>query len=171
MANVKRAPRDEGLRPVRVRVGRRSIAAVASIALVLTLAGSASADAGLPFAYLARTLNVTDEARLHYHESAGSSLIEEGRATGGLPGAVKVHFAVGPTVSASFTISTRNGSLIGHGTGVLHSSGTYASFRGSMSITRGTGRYLHAHGHGGFYGVLNRKTYALTVQTTGSLSY
>ena len=40
-----------------------------------------------------------------------------------------------------------------------------------MSITRGTGRYVHAHGSGGFYGVLNRKTYALTVQTTGRLSY
>lgn len=166
MANVKRGAQYVEFRPVRA-VGR-SLLAVAIIALMLTLAGGAS---GLPFAHLARTLNVTDEARLHYHESAGSSLIEEGRATGGLPGAVKVHFTVGPTVSATFTISTGSGTLIGHGSGVLHSSGTYASFRGSMSITRGTGRYLHAHGHGGFYGVLNRKTYALTVQTTGSLSY
>jgi hypothetical protein len=162
MANVNRgAPRCVG----------RSILAVVVIALMLALAGGASAEDGLQVAHLARTLNVTDEARLHYHESAGSSLIEEGRATGGLPGAVKVHFTVGPTVSATFTISTRSGTLIGHGSGVLHSSGTYASFRGSMSITRGTGRYVHAHGHGGFYGVLNRKTYALTVQTTGSLSY
>jgi hypothetical protein len=161
MANVNRAPRSI----------ERSLVAVAIIALMLTLAGGAGAEHGLPFAHLTRTLNVTDEARLHYHESAGSSLIEEGRATGGLPGAVKVHFTVGPTVSASFTISTSRGALIGHGSGVLHSSGEYASFRGSMSITRGTGRYLHAHGHGGFYGVLNRKTYALTVQTTGSLSY
>jgi len=169
MANVNRAPRSVASRPVRALRG--SLVAVATIALMLTLAGGAGADDGLPVAHLARTLNVTDEARLHYHESAGSSLIEEGRATGGLPGAVKVHFTVGPTVSASFTISTGSGTLIGHGSGVLHSSGTYASFRGSMSITRGTGRYLHAHGHGGFYGVLNRKTYALTVQTTGSLSY
>jgi hypothetical protein len=161
MANVNRAPRSI----------ERSLVVVAVIALMLALAGGAGAEHGLPFAHLARTLNVTDEARLHYHETAGSSLIEEGRATGGLPGEVKVHFTVGPTVSATFTISTHSGTLIGRGSGVLHSSGTYASFRGSMSITRGTGRYLHAHGHGGFYGVLNRRTYALTVQTTGSLSY
>lgn len=166
MANMKWAP------PIAARAACAAPrAATAIAAMTLALAAASAGAEGGPFAGAARTLNVTDEARLHYHESAGSSLIEEGRATGGLPGAVKVHFTVGPTVSASFTISTRSGTLIGHGSGVLHSSGTYASFRGTMSITRGTGRYLHAHGHGGFYGVLNRKTYALTVQTTGSLSY
>lgn len=141
------------------------------IALSVTVLAATSTAASDPHAHAARSLNVTDEAHLRYHESSGSSLIEEGNATGGLPGAVKVRFTVGPTVSATFTITTHSGSLIGHGTGTLHSSGTYASFRGSMYIARGTGRYVHAHGSGGFYGVLNRKTYALTVQTTGRLSY
>ncbi len=140
----------------------------AVLAATCAAAGATSSD---PAAHAARSLNVTDEAHLRYHESAGSSLIEEGNATGGLPGAVKVRFTVGPTVSATFTITTHSGALIGRGTGTLHSSGTYASFRGSMTITRGTGRYAHAHGGGGFYGVLNRRTYALTVQTTGRLSY
>jgi hypothetical protein len=140
-------------------------------AVLAATSAAASATSSDPAAHAARSLNVTDEAHLRYHESAGSSLIEEGNATGGLPGAVKVRFTVGPTVSATFTIATHSGSLIGRGTGTLHSSGTYASFRGSMTITRGTGRYAHAHGGGGFYGVLNRRTYALTVQTTGRLSY
>ncbi len=34
-----------------------------------------------------------------------------------------------------------------------------------------TGRYANAHRHGGFYGVIDRNTYALTVQRTGTLSY
>jgi hypothetical protein len=84
---------------------------------------------------------------------------------------VKVRFNVGASVSAAFTISTAHGAVIGRGTGALHSSGMYASFGGSMVVTSGTGRYRHAHGHGGFYGVINRRTYALTVQTTGRLSY
>jgi hypothetical protein len=148
---------------------RRALAGlVASVSFVSGMSGVAMAAAG---AAAARTLNVTDEAHLRYHESSGSALIEEGTATGGLPGAMKVHFTVVRTVSATFRISTHGGSLIGRGSGTLHSSGTYASFGGSMSITSGTGRYLHAHGHGGFYGVLNRRTYTLMVQTTGNVSY
>jgi len=170
MANRHPVRRRPAARPARAQ-GRLALStALIATMLAATSAGAAGTGKG-PLASSARSLNVTDEARLRYHESSGSSLIEEGNATGGLPGAVKVNFTVGPTVSATFTITTHSGSLIGHGSGVLHSSGTYASFRGSMSITRGTGHYMHAHGSGGFYGVLNRKTYALTVQTTGRLSY
>jgi hypothetical protein len=169
MANMTQAPIHIASRAAQAAL--RSTFAIAAAAAVLTLTAASACADGSPFASTARTLNVTDTAHLRYHESAGSALLEEGTATGGLPGSVKVRFTVGPTVSASFTIYARGGTLSGHGTGTLHSSGTYASFAGSMSISRGTGRYLHAHGHGGFYGVLNRRTYALTVQTTGSLSY
>ncbi len=119
----------------------------------------------------ARTLKVTDTAHLHYVKSPGSRLLEEGTANGQLPGTVKVWLNVGPTVTATFTIHARSGSITGHGSGTLHSSGEFASFGGSMTVTQGTGRYTHAHGHGGFYGAINRKTYAATVQTTGTLSY
>jgi len=104
-------------------------------------------------------------------------LVDEGAATGQLPGTVKVEFNVGATVTASFTIYTRNGSLVGHGSGALHEShashhsAVYVSFGGTMTVSRGTGRYAHAHGQGGFYGVINRTTYAVTIQTTGTLSY
>jgi hypothetical protein len=119
----------------------------------------------------ARALNVTDTAHLRYIRESGSLLIEEGVATGGLPGTVKVRFDVGPTVTSSFTIYTRGGSIAGNGSGVLHGTGVTASFGGTMTVSHGTGRYAHAHGRGGFYGTINRKTYALTVQTTGTLSY
>jgi hypothetical protein len=129
-------------------------------------------------AQTARSLNVADTAHLHYTRESGAMLVDEGAATGDVPGTVKIQFEVGATVTASFTIYTRNGSLVGHGSGVLHESShapshssVYVSFAGSMVVTHGTGRYVHAHGQGGFYGVVDRKTYAATIQTTGTLSY
>jgi hypothetical protein len=167
-----------GRTDVRRRVGSpwgaaRDLALLAfAAALALPAAATAiSARFREPAAHAARTLSVADTAHLRYRGSSGSALIEEGPASGGLPGTVKVRFNVGASVSAAFTISTAHGAVIGRGTGALHSSGMYASFGGSMVVTSGTGRYRHAHGHGGFYGVINRRTYALTVQTTGRLSY
>lgn len=40
-----------------------------------------------------------------------------------------------------------------------------------MTVNHGTGRYSHARGHGGFYGVVNRRTNAILIQTTGRLEY
>jgi hypothetical protein len=139
----------------------------ASLAWVET--GQASA---VPIATTARTLNVTDEAHLRLTGTAGSLLLEEGPATGALAGTVKVRFTVEASVSGSFTIYPRGGgSITGQGSARLRSTGNYASFGGSMSGSHGTGRYAHAHGHGGFYGTVNRHTDALVIQTTGRLSY
>jgi len=146
-------------------------ATILALATITVAAGRVDGYASQPSAHDAGTLNVTDTAHLHSVSSPGSSLIEEGTATGGLPGKVKVDFNVGPKVTATFTIYTHAGSITGHGVGTLHGTGVYASFGGTMSVASGTGRYTHAHGHGGFYGVIDRNTYALTVQTTGSLSY
>ena len=44
------------------------------------------------------------------------------------------------------------------------------SFKGTLTITGGTGRYAHAHGSGAFYGVFYRRSYAITVQTEGTLT-
>lgn len=156
---------------------KRSFAAI-SIALVAIL--SLDALAAMTRAYgeehswvaRARVLNTTDTAHLRYLRSSGSLLFEEGSASGTLPGKMLAHFNIGPTVSASFTIYVRSGGTInGHGTGSPHGSGIYESFAGSLVATGGTGAYSHAHGHAGLYGVFNRRTYAITVQTTGRLSY
>lgn len=144
------------------------------IAIAITLGGillAARAHATNTAAKASKALVATDTADLHYvREGANSTLIDEGTATGTLRGKVKVQFSVGAAVKATFTITTRNGSITGQGAGALHSSGEYASFGGTMTVAHGTGRYAHAHGHGGFYGVINRNTYAVTLQTTGTLT-
>ncbi|HEV3071781.1 MAG TPA: autotransporter [Solirubrobacteraceae bacterium] len=122
-------------------------------------------------AHMARALNATDTARLRYISSSGSLLFEEGTARGTLPGSMRAHCNLGATFSASFTIYTHGGTITGHGTATPHGSGIYESFAGTLVVSGGTGRYVHAHGHAGLYGTFNRRTYALTVQTTGSLSY
>jgi hypothetical protein len=155
----------------RTRIRPPAGAASAFTLLAVTWACIASASAK-PAARLARTLNVTDEAHLHLTGTQGSILLEEGTASGAMPGTVKVRFTVEASVSGSFTIYPRGGgSISGHGSALLHSTNTYASFGGSMYINHGTGRYAHAHGHGGFYGTVNRHNDALVVQTTGRLAY
>jgi hypothetical protein len=148
-----------------------AIAALALGLIFLALGGTASAVA-VGAARAARTLNVTDEAHLRLTGSSGSILLEEGPLSGALPGTVRVRFTVSASISGSFTIYPRGGgSISGNGSARLHSTGTYASFGGSMSVSHGTGRYAHAHGHGGFYGTVNRNTDALVIQTTGRLAY
>src|ERR1700677_4711311 len=160
------------------RQPRRKVICLSSTLVVLLLAGILSASMLSTGAYAlprppraraAGTLNVADTAHLRYVKAPGSLLLEEGAATGGLPGTVKVHLTVGATVTASFTIYAHDGSITGHGSGTLHSSGLYASFGGSMTVSSGTGRYTHAYGHGGFYGAINRNTLAAPAPTTGGL--
>jgi hypothetical protein len=136
---------------------------------------SVHAAAG-PLAPLVRThaahvLKATDTAHLHYVSASGSLLFDEGRATGTLPGNMRVHLNLGTTFTGSFTIYASGGSIEGRGSATPHGSGTYESFSGTLTVTGGTGRYVHAHGRGGLYGTFDRENYALVIKTTGSLTY
>lgn len=140
--------------------------------LMCTGSATQSADGNTsPTSHAAAKVKVSETAHLHMGRESGPDLLAQGPVSGTLPGTVKVRLTVGATIEASFTITTKNGSISGHGSGKLHTSGEYASFGGTLSATGGSGRYAHAHGTGGLYGVINRRTYALTIQTTGTLSY
>jgi hypothetical protein len=140
-------------------------------ALVLELHTTGPAIAAGRLARAARSLNISDKAQLHSVRESGSDLLEVGQATGSLPGRVRAHFNVGPTVYASFSISTQYGSISGSGSSPLRGTGVWESFGGSITVRAGTGRYSHSHGHAGFYGVINRRTDTATVQTIGTLEY
>jgi hypothetical protein len=147
-----------------------------SATLLMILAPAVLARTPPPRAYhgpahTARTLSATDTAHLHYVRSTESLLYEEGSASGTLPGSMRVYFKIASTVTANFTIYTHNGTIHGHGNATTHASGIYESFAGTITVNGGTGRYTHAQGHAGLYGVYDRRTYALTIQTTGRLSY
>ncbi len=162
-------------RPQRHIVARAwLLSAACAIVLSAATATAAATHATQPRAAAAGTLNVTDEAHLQLNRraSSGEVLIEEGSATGQLPGRVKARFIFGETISVQVTIyPTRGGSISAKGQERVHYSNRYASFGGSISVTGGTGPYRHARGSGGFYGVVDRRSDASTVQTTGKLSY
>lgn len=163
------------LRSMRTQRGHLGDGIVALGAVVAgALCVSAWAHLGSTPAYAGRVLNVRDEGRLHYTKSSGSVVIDEGHASGTFPGWVKVSFSYDgePTVAARFTIYGSGGSISARGTARLTSpTSPSPSFHGTMTITRGTGRYVHIHGGGALYGVYYRRSYAITVQTISRLPY
>lgn len=146
------------------------VEAATAVALAVALPCIPGASALAP-ARIARSEHLMITAHLHYVTTKGSYLFEEGSASGLLAGAVKARVRITADISGSFAFYPRGGSIRGRGSGTLHESGTYVSFGGTLKILGGSGRYAHASGHGGLYGVYNRRTLGLTVQTTGSLSY
>jgi hypothetical protein len=134
---------------------------------VLWLAAGAQAST-------AHKVTVRDEAHLHFVTGAGPQLIDEGHATGTVPGRVKARFTYNgePTVTASLTIYGNAGTISARGSGRLSSPVSASpSFRGHMYVTRGSGRYAHAHGSGEIFGVFYRRSYGLVVQAVGRLTY
>ena len=155
----------------RARRGRRA-SALAAAALLGSL--SAAAQAAGPGARSAHTLSVKDEAKLHFVKSSGSTLIDEGNASGTIPGRVRIAFTYtgSPNVSSQLTIYGHSGSLRVRASGKLSSpTNPKPSFKGSLQITGGTGRYAHASGSGTLYGVFDRRSYAMVVQAQGPVHY
>ena len=139
--------------------------------MLVGTAMSAPTHAAERAAHATRTLDGADNATLHLVRP-GERLLEEGAVTGALPGRMRAELNIGPIYyKGRFTIDTRNGSISGNGTATPHGAGRYQSFAGWLNITSGSGSYAHVHGRDTLYGVFDRRTYAVTIKTTGSLSY
>jgi hypothetical protein len=162
------ARNDHGRRRARALALLTSLT-TASAVLLTTAALSAAGHEAL--AHAARTLNGTATAHLHLVRAEGSELIEEGPVSGALTGSARAELRTGAVFTASFTIHTSAGSITGHGHANPHGSGRYQSFSGSFLATHGSGRYAHVSGHGGLYGVFDRRTDSVVIQTTGTLTY
>jgi hypothetical protein len=143
-----------------------SLVTIAIVALAL----SSSSATGHATAHAVRVLDGTDTAHLHLVHS-GETLLEEGPASGTLPGRMRAELHIGPIYTGSFTIYTHNGRITGSGRANPHGSGRYQSFAGTLTITSGSGLYAHVHGRDGLFGVFDRRSYAAVVTTTGRLSY
>jgi hypothetical protein len=139
---------------------------LAGIATLSTVPASGAARARA-----ARTISGADSAHLHLLHQDESLLFEEGKATGVLPGRMSAQLTVAQQYSGTCTIYTNGGSITGHGVATPHGTGRFQSFKGTLTITGGTGRFRGAHGRTGLYGTFDRRTFSLVIQTTGNFSY
>jgi hypothetical protein len=159
--------------PQRVGAARRrpGLAAIASAivaaALVLDCA-SASATA-----HAAGTLSLSDSAHLHLTSHHSFTLNEQGSASGSISGTIYIHLTVASTnrVTAEVDIYPSGGSITGYASANYRPSGGVATFSGTMTVARGTGRYDHAYGSGlSFSGTVARANDAVTVHVSGRMS-
>jgi hypothetical protein len=145
----------------------------AAVVLGTCMLGVGIASASAPMAVPARTISLNENGRLHLTSKHGFTLNEEGSATGTIRGKIYLHLTIVSTnrVRAEVSIYPSGGSLTGYAAAAYHVAGATASFSGSMSIARGTGRYRHAHASGlGFNGTIKRSNDAMIVSLTGKMS-
>ncbi len=159
--------------------GRARALAIGTVASLGTLVGVGALGAGAssadgPVAVAARTLSLHESGRLHLTSHSGLTLNEQGTATGAIKGPIYIHLDVASQthVTAEVSIYPSGGSLTGHGSANYEVGGAYASFSGTLSISRGTGTYAHAHASNlRFTGSIKRVNDATTVEVSGPLSY
>jgi hypothetical protein len=152
---------------------RRTVFTAGLCLLAVTLAWASTATAVAPRALASRTFSLNETGHLHLTSHHGFTLNEQGSASGTISGTIYLHLHVVSTnrVTAEVNIYPRGGSLTGYATASYHPSGGVASFNGTMSISRGSGRYSHAHGSGlSFTGTIQRANDAVTVHVNGRMS-
>jgi hypothetical protein len=145
---------------------------IAAVAAALGLLPAGVAAAAGPLAAEARTVSLGETGHLHLTSHHGFTLNEVGSATGTIHGTLYLHLNIASTnrVSAEVNIYPSGGSLTGYAKAAYHVNGGTATFSGTMSISRGTGRYGHAHGSGlAFYGSIRRSNDAVTVYLSGRM--
>jgi hypothetical protein len=146
----------------------------AAVAAALLYGAALGALAICAQAHAARVLLVHDEGRLRFVSGAGSTVVNEGSVSGTLPGKVRLHYKYsgGPALNTLFTVYGRGWTVrVDALVRLSDPTSPNPSFRGTLRITGGTGRFVHCTGRGELFGVFSRRTYGLTVQALGKLTY
>lgn len=164
-------------RPLRAGRARARFGAV-FLAVVVVAGAFLGMAFGAPASRAARaraagTLPLSDTGHLHRTSHHGFTLDEEGSASGTIAGTIYIHLKVVSTnrVTAEVSIYPSGSSITGYATADYRPSGALASFSGTMTIERGTGRYSGAHGSGlSFTGTVQRSNDAVTVRVSGGMS-
>jgi hypothetical protein len=157
---------------VRMLAGNRRamVLAVVLSAGVVGVGGGASAAA--PDAV--KRMSVREHVTLKLVKRIGSSTFEHaGRATGTVDGTVTSRSTMSHSVllRGMVTITTSKGRLRLRIDGRARSLELRTRFNGTATIAGGTGRYRHAQGRGTFDGIVNRSTWAATIDARGSFTY
>lgn len=157
---------------LRRRASTVVVAVIAALALGSWAGGVSSAD---PAAHAAkrRTHHIAGTAYFHLVRKSGNTLYERGTATGSLPGTVSGRFVTGITrVTGTVTFyPSSGGSLTLTAVGYPQSAGTITRFSGNLAVRRGTGRFARALGSGTLTGSANRRSWAITVHASATLTY
>lgn len=161
-------------REAAVNCVKRRAGFTAGMCLLAAMLVSASAAHGAGArATASRTFSLNDSGRLHLTSHHGFTLNEQGSASGTISGTIYIHLHVVSTnrVTAEVNIYPSSGSLTGYASASYHPAGGVATFNGTMTVARGTGRYNHAHGSGlSFTGSVQRSNDAVTVRVSGRMS-
>ena len=137
-----------------------------------TVTAATHAGDGGPVAVTAREINLHETGHLHSVGEPGTTIVEQGRATGTFNCSISVHLTIvsANLVTATFTVKPNGGSVTGKGSARFAQRGSNGYFGGTIAITRGTGSYAHASGTSiGISGVIDRETFALTVHVNGKI--
>jgi hypothetical protein len=167
------ASRGAWLRPTLPGLRTRALTATASLVMLLGVALAGPTLSHAATASTARTFSLSESGRLHLTSHHSFTLNEQGSAQGTISGTIYIHLNVVSTnrVTAEVNIYPSGGSLTGYASAGYHPSGSTATFSGTMSVARGTGRYRHARGSGlGFNGTIQRSNDAVTVHVNGRMS-
>ncbi len=154
-----------------------STALLAIIVIGVLRAGTAGATRDAlrqPVATLARTVSLSENGRLRLTSKKGFTLNERGSASGSISGSIYIHLHLvsNSKVTAEVNIYPRGGSLTGNGSASYRVAGGYAAFTGTLSITRGTGKYARARASGlRFIGTIQRRDDSVVTLLSGRLSY
>jgi hypothetical protein len=158
---------------VRSRVHHRRavvLTALLPIAGLSLTTGGALGAAG----HAASSMTVREHVTLTLLKRTGSTKFEHtGRATGTVPGSVrsKITLTHSVVLRGTVTIATSKGKLRLKVDGRARSIELRSRFSGKATILAGTGRWKDAHGAGTFSGVVNRSTWAVSLDASGSFTY
>lgn len=117
---------------------------------------------------------VKEHVDLTLVKRTGTTKLEhKGRATGTVNGSVtsKISITHSVVLSGTVTISTKTGKVRMKVEGRARSLGDRPRFTGTATMTGGTGKYAGASGTGKFTGIVNRNTWHVTLDATGSYHY
>jgi hypothetical protein len=153
--------------------GSRRVVALSSTLCALGLWPAVGAWATTT-GHAAGSMAVREHIALKLVKRTGSTRFEHaGRATGTVSGSVRSQITLTHSVvlRGTVTITTSRGKLRLKVDGRARSIGLRSKFSGSAAIAGGSGRYVHAKGTGTFSGVVNRSTWAATLDASGSFTY
>lgn len=141
--------------------------------VVVALAFAVGTALASQTAQAARTTALNESGHLRATSKHGFTLNERGSVAGTVTGTIYVHLTVVSTsrVSAEVSMYPSGGSISGYASASYTKGNQTGSFSGTLTVTRGSGRYAGAHGSGlSFSGTIRRSDDAVTVRVSGTVT-